>query len=175
MSRKSVSSPRAVAVKLSCFHREITCHNVPKTLVSSAEPLSKCFFSALFSGRSLCAMPARIAHCELKRAPRSFYYSFHHWTHRRALCRWTHAAHPPRENTTGYIWGGALWRQEALLRAHRAKGCWSQLLARWNRADNSLYIGLSPPVPCHYLSIYPFVFALLFLRVTACHIFSLPI
>lgn len=50
---------------------------------------------------------------------------------------------------------------------------WSQLLARWNKADNSLHVRLSLPMPCHYLSTSSSVFAFIFCRVTAQHIFWL--
>lgn len=48
---------------------------------------------------------------------------------------------------------------------------WSQLLARWNKADNSLHMRLSLPMPWHSLSTSSFVFAFIFRRVTAQHIF----
>lgn len=49
MSRRSFSIPLAPVVKFPCFHKEITCHNTPKTSVNSAAQLSKCCFFALFS------------------------------------------------------------------------------------------------------------------------------
>lgn len=77
----------------------------------------------------LCTFPTGVyslrcqnEYCELERAPWSFFSSsLHHWTHWRAFCRWTHAVQTPHDNTTGYIWGGTLHRQEALLKAQTAK------------------------------------------------------
>lgn len=40
----------------------------------------------------------------------------------------------------------------------KSNGCWSQPLARWHKADDSLHMRLSLPVPCPYLSTSSFVF-----------------
>lgn len=111
-------------------------------------------------------------YCELKRAPRSFFFSFSppldtlessllmdtccavsSWKH--------HRLHLGRHSVQA---GG-------FTESSNSKGCWSQLLAQRDKADNWLYMGLSLPMPCHYLSISSFVFELLFLRDTLCCIF----
>lgn len=136
MFRKGFSIPLTLMFKCSCSHKEITCHNIPKPYVNSAEQLSKCFFSAL--------LLKTFTLCELERAPWSFLFSsLHHWTHWRALWRWTHAVQPPQENATGYIWGGTLYRQEVSLKAEVS--FWhdeTKLTTRYTTSPLSLHIFL---------------------------------
>lgn len=159
MSRKSFCipfSPHGQALMFS--HRK---HTSQHTKDNSAEQLSKCFFSALFSE----AFP--LCDVSWKELPGVFYFYFfsslHHWTLWSALCIWTHAAQSPYENTTGYIWGGTLYRQEALLRAQTAKAA---EVSFWHDETR-----LTTRYTWGFLFISAFVFVLLFLRLTVCRIF----
>lgn len=147
-------------VKLSWFHTQSTCHNTLETLGNTAEQLSKCFSS---QRRFLSAMPKRMLWAEKS------VFSFP----------------PPLDTLESSLqmdtcWAVSSWKHHGLhlgrpseqaggfTESSNSKGCWSQLLARWDKADNSLYTGPALPVPCHYLSISSFVFELLCLRVTVC-------
>lgn len=147
-----------------------TRHNTPKALVNSAEQLSKCFFSALFP-EAFPLFDAKVNTVSWKEFLRGFFFfstpldtlgsslqmdtccADSSWKH--------HRLHLGRHTAQA---GG-------FTESSNSKGCWCQLLARWDKADNSLYMGLSLPKPCHYFLISSFVCVLSFLSDTVCHFY----
>ena len=89
------------------------------------------FLCTFLRGVLLSAMPKRILWAEKCSLECFFFLPLYHWAHWRALCRWTHAVQPPREEKTpGNIWGGTLNRQEASLNPQTAKAA---EVSSWHR------------------------------------------
>lgn len=138
---------------------------------NSAEQLSHCFFSALLS-EALTFCNAKENSVSWKELPGVWCRPPHHWTHWRALWRWTHAVQSPHENTTGSIWRGTLYRQEPLLKAQTANAAEVSFWHDEMQLTTRYTWGASTTMPCHYLCIASFDFVLSFLSDTLCCILA---
>ena len=138
---------------------------------NSAEQLSNCFFSALFS-EALALCNAKENSVSWKELPGVWCFS-PPWLDTLesslemdtccAVSSWKHHRQHLGRHTV---------QTGGFTESSNSKGCWSQLLARWDKADNSLYMGgFHTPCPVTIFAYLPLSLYLHF-SVIQCAIFS---